>query len=93
MDAPRRKKKSAKDKKSSVRTKFLIESLRNEYYALREENEKLRTMVRINLPDDAARAILAECYDPNAPKVGVNDVDNLASSMAGSGLDDDDDDE
>ncbi len=34
--------------KSGVRTKFLIESLRNEYYELRKENEKLRAMVSDN---------------------------------------------
>jgi hypothetical protein len=77
--------------KSGVRTKFLIESLRNDYYSLREENDRLRAMVSDHLPPDAARAILSECYDPNAPKAKVDNIDDIANKLAGSDLDDDDD--
>ena len=79
-------------KKSGVRTKFLIESLRNDYYALREENEKLRNLVTANLPDYAAQEILSQCYDPNANKADVSNIDDLAGKMAGANVDDDDDD-
>lgn len=95
MEAPRKSKssKSGKMKKSGVRTKFLIESLRNDYYALREENDRLRGLVSANLPPSAAQAVLAECFDPNAPKAKVDNIDDLAGKMAGSGIDDDDDDD
>lgn len=79
-------------KKSGVRTKFLIESLRNDYYELRSENDRLRELVRANLDEDSAAAILSECFDANAPKVKADNIDDLASKMAGSGVDDDDDD-
>lgn len=85
--------KSSKLKKSGVRTKFLIESLRNDYYALREENDRLRNLVTTNLPQDQAKSILAECFDPNAPRAKVENIDELAGKMAGSNLDDDDDDD
>lgn len=99
MEAPKEKKKSSKGskekklKKSGVRTKFLIESLRNDYYALREENDRLRGLVSNNLPEDAAKAVLAECFDPNAPKVKADNIDELASKMAGSAIDEDDEDD
>ena len=80
-----------KMKKSGVRTKFLIESLRNDYYALKEENEKLRNMVTTNLAPYDARTVLAGCYDPNAPKPDVNNIDELAGKMAGSGIDEEED--
>jgi hypothetical protein len=82
-----------KIKKSGVRTKFLIESLRNDYYALREENDRLRGMVATNLSPRDAGAVLAECFDPNAPKANASNIDELAGKMAGNGIDDDDDDE
>lgn len=100
MEAPRSKSSkksnsssSKKIKKSGVRTKFLIESLRNDYYALREENDRLRNMVQSNLPEDAAKSVLSECFDPNAPQVKAENIDELAGKMAGSNLDDEDDDE
>ena len=96
MEAPRSKSRSSKKskmKKSGVRTKFLIESLRNDYFALREENERLRGLVSSNLPYSAANDILSQCYDVNAPKAQLDNVDALAGQMAGSGLDDDDDDD
>ena len=88
-----KKDKEKKLKKSGVRTKFLIESLRNEYYDLREENDRLRSMVTENLPSDAASAILAECFDPNAPKAKADNIDELAGQMAGADVDEDDDDD
>jgi hypothetical protein len=95
MEAPRSKKsksgKSSKLKKSGVRTKFLIESLRNDYYALREENDRLRGLVTGNLPDRTAQDILSQCFDANAPRVQVDNIDELAGKMAGSGIDDDED--
>jgi hypothetical protein len=96
MEAPSKSKKSSKDKKmkkSGVRTKFLIESLRNEYYELREENDRLREMVSSNLPGDAAQEILSQCFDINAPKANVSTIDELAGQMAEAGVDDEDDDE
>ena len=81
---------SKKLKKSGVRTKFLIESLRNDYYALREENERLRGLVADHLPADEADAILAECFDVNAPKAKVNDIDGLAGQVGGVNLDEED---
>ena len=79
-------------KKSGVRTKFLIESLRNDYYELRQENEKLRGLVTANLPDYAAREILAQCYDPNAPKANVDNIDALAGRMADSSINEEEED-
>lgn len=100
MEAPSKSKKSSSKKKSSksasksgVRTKFLIESLRNEYYDLKSDNERLRDLVKANLPKHAADGILSECYDPNAPKQSITNIDDLASKMAGSGVDDEDDDD
>jgi hypothetical protein len=103
MEAPSSKKssssksRSSKDKdklkKSGVRTKFLIESLRNDYYALREENERLRNMVSSNLPSEAAEAVLSDCFDTNAPKAKVVNIDELAGKMADAGMDDEDDDD
>jgi cell shape-determining protein MreC len=106
MEAPsssksksRKSDKDKKVKKSGVRTKFLIESLRNDYYSLREENDRLRSLVSVNLPEEAADAILADCFDPtNAPKAKATSIDELAgkmngTSVSGDDMDDDDDDE
>jgi cell shape-determining protein MreC len=106
MEAPstgksksRKSDKEKKAKKSGVRTKFLIESLRNDYYSLREENDRLRKMVETNLPEEAADAILADCFDPNnAPKAKAASIDELANKMSSTGVsegddNDDDDDE
>ena len=96
MEAPRKSSSSSskkdKMKKSGVRTKFLIESLRNDYYELRQENEKLRDMVKAQLPPHAADAVLAECFDANATKADSSNIDDLAGKMAGADLDTDDDD-
>lgn len=92
MDPQRksRKSKSDKKKKSGVRTKFLIESLRNDYYELREENERLRELVSANIPN--ADAILSTCFDLNN-KAQAGDIDELAGKMSGTGLTDDEEDD
>jgi len=82
--------KKEKMKKSGVRTKFLIESLRNDYYELRQENDKLREMVKKELSADAANSILAECFDANAQKASAGNIDDLAGQMSGADLDDED---
>ena len=86
-----RKSKSDKKKKSGVRTKFLIESLRNDYYELREENERLKELVSANLPN--ADAILSTCFDLNANKAKAENIDELAGKMGGAGLTDDEEDD
>jgi hypothetical protein len=99
MEAPKKTKsrksssdKEKKAKKSGIRTKFLIESLRNDYYSLREENDRLRTLVSSNLPEEAAGAILADCFDPsNAPKAKAASIDELASKLNSTGVTDEDD--
>jgi hypothetical protein len=92
MDPPKKSRKGSKKlKKSGVRTKFLIESLRNDYYALREENDRLRGLVKDNLSFDAASNVLSTCFDPNAPKATAANIDDLASKMASAGVDDDED--
>ena len=91
-DPSRRKKdKSSKKHKSGVRTKFLIESLRRDYYALRDENDRLREIVQTNLPKRAAEAILADCFDLTSPAVNVASIDDLTGKLTGMGMDDDDD--
>lgn len=93
MEEPRKKKSKDKIKKSGVRTKFMIESLRNEYYALKAENDRLRNVVTTQLPPSVSRQLLADCYDPNAPRAKVDNIDDLAARMAGAGVDDEDEDE
>jgi len=94
MEEEPRKKRSSKDKKikkSGVRTKFMIESLRNEYYELRAENDRLRNVVQTHLPSNVSNQILSECYDPNAPKPKIDNIDDLAVQMAGTNVDDSED--
>lgn len=98
MEAPRKSKsgsskKKSKSQQSGVRTKFLIESLRNDYYALKEENDRLRGLVTSNLPYPTAQEILSHCYDPNAPRANVENIDDLALKMAGSVIEEEDDDD
>ena len=84
MDDPLKSRKSKKDKKkkkSGVRTKFLIESLRQDYYALRDENDRLREIVQTNLPRETAEAILADCFDLTSPSTNVASIDELAEKM------------
>ena len=85
--AASKKERKHKIKKSGVRTKFLIESLRQEYFQQREENEWLRQLVQAHLPSDKAEELLASCFDPNAP-IGGNkppssskELDDLAAKM------------
>jgi hypothetical protein len=84
---------SKKVKKSGVRTKFLIESLRRDYYALRDENDRLREIVQTNLPKRQADAILADCFDLTSPAVNVSSIDDLTDKVPGMHLADSDDDE
>jgi hypothetical protein len=83
--------KKDKIKKSGVRTKFLIESLRGDYYALREENDRLRQVVLENLSEDAAKEVLADCFDPNAPRATVEDLDGMAAGTEDDEAGDDSD--
>jgi len=78
-----------KIKRSGVRTKFMIESLRNEYYSLKEENQRLRNLVAANLPNEEAHAILAGCFVPNAPRAKIDNIDELAEQVAGSSMSED----
>eukprot|EP01083_Nonionella_stella_P048447 129502_1 len=87
-----KKKKSSKLKKSGVRTKFLIESLRNNYYELREENDRLRGMVKEHLDEDAAKDILDNCFDVSSKQEKIGNIDELASKMAGTGIEEEDED-
>jgi hypothetical protein len=90
------KKKSSKDKKikkSGVRTKFLIESLRQEYYDLRSDNDMLRAIVEEHLPKEISGPLLAECFDPTSASAKVTSIDDLASKMGGVTTKDDDDSE
>ena len=92
----KKSKKSSKDKKmkkSGVRTKFLIESLRQEYYDLRSENDMLRGIVEEHLPKDVAGPLLAECFDPTASSAKVGSIDDLAEKMPGMKVNDDSDDD
>lgn len=96
MEAPRRSrktkdKKDKKKKKSGVRTKFLIESLRQDYYALRDENDRLREIVQQYLPRNAADAILADCFDLTSPSARVSSIDELANKMPGMNISEEDD--
>mmetsp|Transcript_25873 Transcript_25873/g.42424 ORF Transcript_25873/g.42424 Transcript_25873/m.42424 type:complete len:99 (-) Transcript_25873:465-761(-) len=89
----RKKDRSGKKvKKSGVRTKFLIESLRRDYYALRDENDRLREIVQTNLPKRAADAILADCFDLTSPAVNVASIDDLTEKVPGMSIAEDDDD-
>ena len=85
------KKKDKKMKKSGVRTKFLIESLRQEYYDLRSENDMLRGIVEDHLPKDIAGPLLAECFDPSSASAKVGSIDELAGKMKTASVDDSDD--
>jgi hypothetical protein len=88
----RRKKNGKKSKKSGVRTKFLIESLRRDYYALRDENDRLREIVQTSLPKRAADAILADCFDLTSPAVNVASIDDLTNKVPGMSIAEEEDD-
>jgi hypothetical protein len=76
-------------KKSGVRTKFLLESLRQDYYALQDENTKLRDIIMARLPN-AANAIIAECCPPRKK---VSTIDELGEMMPHMTIDEGDEDE
>mmetsp|Transcript_38334 Transcript_38334/g.92731 ORF Transcript_38334/g.92731 Transcript_38334/m.92731 type:complete len:94 (+) Transcript_38334:125-406(+) len=90
---PRAERKQKKKKKSGVRTKFMIESLRKDYYALRDENDRLREIVQNNLPKDVADGILADCFDLTSPSAKISSVDDIDAKMKGMGIDEGDEDE
>jgi hypothetical protein len=71
------KKSGESSKKSGVRTKFLLESLRQDYYNLQDENNRLRDIILSRLPN-AANAILAECCPPRKK---VSSIDELGAMM------------
>jgi hypothetical protein len=73
------RKRSSK-KKSGVRTKFLLESLRVDYYTLQRENHRLREFIQAKLPDKAD-AIFAECC---VPRQKIDSIDELAQQMSGN---------
>ena len=76
-----------KRKKSGIRTKFLIESLRKDYYALRDENDRLREIVQSNLPKDVAEAVLADCFDLTATSTTISNVEEMDEKMKGMEID------
>lgn len=85
-----KKSKKGKDsKKSGVRTKFLLESLRQDYYSLQEENTKLREIIMERLPN-AANAIIAECCPPRKK---VSSIDELGEMMPNMTIEEGDEDE
>lgn len=91
-ESGRRKKNGKKHKKSGVRTKFLIESLRRDYYALRDENDRLREIVQTSLPKRAADSILADCFDLTSPAVNVASIDDLTNKVPGISIAEEEDD-
>ena len=80
---------SKETKKSGVRTKFLLESLRQDYYSLQDENTKLREIIMARLPN-AANAIIAECCPPRKK---VSTIDELGEMMPHMTIDEGDEDE
>jgi hypothetical protein len=76
-------------KKSGVRTKFLLESLRQDYYSLQDENTKLREIIMARLPN-AANAIIAECCPPRKK---VSSIDELGEMMPNMTIEEGDEDE
>eukprot|EP00538_Stauroneis_constricta_P001726 CAMPEP_0119545214 /NCGR_PEP_ID=MMETSP1352-20130426/9_1 /TAXON_ID=265584 /ORGANISM="Stauroneis constricta, Strain CCMP1120" /LENGTH=103 /DNA_ID=CAMNT_0007589733 /DNA_START=52 /DNA_END=363 /DNA_ORIENTATION=- len=82
-----------KKKKSGVRTKFLIESLRQDYYSLRDENDRLREIVQNYLPRDSAELILSDCFDLTSPSARVSSIDELAQQMPGMNIEEGDEEE
>jgi len=97
MEEPRRSRRhrdgKKKKKKSGVRTKFLIESLRQDYYSLRDENDRLREIVQAYLPRDTADNILSDCFDLTSPSARVSSIDELAQQMPGMNIEEGDEEE
>ena len=69
--------KEKKVKESGIRTKFLLESLRQDYYSLQDENSTLREIIRTKLPN-VADVIFTECCQP---RVKVSSIDELGAMM------------
>jgi hypothetical protein len=91
----KREKKSRKgkdSKKSGVRTKFLLESLRQDYYSLQDENTKLREIIMERLPN-AANAIIAECCPPRKKVSSIDELGELMPNMTIEEGDEDDEDD
>jgi hypothetical protein len=74
-------------KKSGVRTKFVLESLRKDYYELKDENDRLRKMIQERLPK-AAASIIAECCPPRKK---VSSIDELGNMMGSTAISEDED--
>jgi hypothetical protein len=89
----KRSKKGKDSKKSGVRTKFLLESLRQDYYSLQDENTKLRDIIMERLPN-AANAIISECCPPRKKVSSIDELGEMMPNMtiAEEGDEDDDDD-
>lgn len=87
---PRAERKQKKKKKSGIRTKFMIESLRKDYYALRDENDRLREIVQNNLPKDTANGILADCFNLTSPSVKISNIDEMDRKLTGMEIEDGD---
>jgi hypothetical protein len=86
---------SSSSKKSGVRTKFLLESLRQDYYTLQDENNRLRDIILSRLPN-AANAILAECCPPRKKVSSIDELGAMMPNMTieeGDEEEEDDDDE
>ena len=89
-DGTKKSKKGSKEsKKSGVRTKFLLESLRQDYYTLQDENTRLRDIIMARLPN-AAGAIIAECCPPRKK---VSSIDELGQMMPNLTIEEGDEDE
>lgn len=76
-------------KKSGVRTKFLLESLRQDYYTLQDENSQLRSIIYERL-SNIADAIIAECCPPRKK---VSSIDELGQMMPNMTIEEGDEDE
>ena len=61
----RRRRKNRNNQVSGIRSKFVLEAVRQELYHLQQENEQLRSIImhRIN-PPDLAEQILLDCQSP-----------------------------
>ena len=80
---------SKETKKSGVRTKFLLESLRQDYYTLQDENSHLRSIIYERLPN-IADVIIAECCPPRKK---VSSIDELGDMMPNMTIEEGDEDE
>mmetsp|Transcript_19730 Transcript_19730/g.23677 ORF Transcript_19730/g.23677 Transcript_19730/m.23677 type:complete len:146 (-) Transcript_19730:249-686(-) len=85
----KKEKKIAKGKKSGVRTKFILESLRSRFYELKDENENLRQIVLSRLPDQAG-VIFADCCFPREEEGSTED--RLSTMMSNATIEEGDED-